>query len=562
MKISRKLKIRLVFLLILFSNYTFAQHNVTVSVNEKIIDAESGTYNSVAAGDTVFLEKGTREFVLVKNFHGSESLPIVFINYKGLVDIDSDSNYGFSFRSCSHIKLTGSGDGAKKYGIRISDLRSLNSIGIAITEKSTDIEIEYVEIANCGFSGILAKTDPNFTLTAVRDSFTQYNTILHNLYIHDVGGEGVYVGHSRYNGYYIYSQGDSLFVYPHLLNGVKIYDNIIENTGYDGIQVSSTTKNCDIYNNTIINDSRANVEIQMSGIILGGGSKCECYNNKILYGNGTGILVFGLGGTKIYNNLIVNPGLDFLPDDITKRQHGIYFSDKTTEPDSAYYFFNNTIINPKSDGIRINSTLSKGNLAYNNIIVNPGSYEEYEYDNTSARGIDAFVRKTKPEVEIDTSHNILTLDINSVHFENYEDDNYKLKEESELIDKGLDLSGYNIFFDNENNVRPQGKTFDIGAFESSYSKPDNFPEKMELFEIYPNPANEDFEIKYSLDKDCYVRLYVLDISGRKIVELKNDFQYIGTYGENFSIKDSSSEIIFCVLDVDNELFIKKILLVK
>lgn len=47
----------------------------------------------------------------------------------------------------------------------------------------------------------------------------------------------------------------------------------------------------------------------MEGIIIGGGTKCKCYNNIIKDGKGSGINVFGLGDIYIFNNLIVNMGL-------------------------------------------------------------------------------------------------------------------------------------------------------------------------------------------------------------------------------------------------------------
>ena len=553
-----------IFLFLLFSSYfTYSQTNVIVQLSEKMIDAQSGIYTNVGPGDTVFLVSGIRDYLLVKNFNGKEDSQIVFINHQGLVDFDSENIYGISFRGCSHIKLTGSGTGTKKYGIRISRLEAENSVGIPIEDLSSDIEVEFVEISNCGFAGILAKSDPDWSLASVRDSFTQYNTVLHDLYIHHVGGEGIYCGYSKYEGVQLVNNGESMYVYPHLLKGVQIYNNIIVDTGYNGIQVSSATENCNIFNNTVINDSRKEFIIQMSGIILGGGSKCECFNNKILHGHGTGILVFGLGGTKIYNNLIVDPGKYFEPDDISKRQYGIFFSHKSIEKDSSYYFFNNTIINPKSDGIRINDSISKGNLAYNNIIINPGSYEEYENDNTAAVGADAYIRKAIPSVDIDTFRNIFTRNIEDIFFVNPIGDNFQLQENSPLIDKGLDLSNYGIFIDIENNLRPQGMTFDIGAFESPYSKPENFPENAEIFSISPNPTDDNFEIKYSINEDANVNLYILDCAGRKIVSLKNNhFQYKGTYIVEYFVESTNSELLFCVLDVDNKLLVKKVLYIK
>ncbi|MBT3209364.1 MAG: right-handed parallel beta-helix repeat-containing protein [Bacteroidetes bacterium] len=560
MKDYQKLIFYIIFILVFSSYLSVSQTNYFISIDTKVIDATAGTYSNIKPGDTVFLEKGIREYLLIKNLKGKEDSQIVFINHQGLVDFDSESFYGISFRGCSHIKLTGSGTSTRKYGIRISRLEAENSVGIPIEDLSSDIEVEFVEISNCGFAGILAKSDPDWSLASVRDSFTLYNTVLHDLYIHDVGGEGIYCGYSKYEGVQLVNNGESMYVYPHLLKGVQIYNNRIERTGWDGIQVSSATENCNIFNNTIINDSRKENSTEMSGIILGGGSKCECYNNKILYGKGTGILVFGLGGTKVYNNLIVNPGSDYHPGDINQRQHGIYFSNKSTEKDSSYYFFNNTIINPKTDGIRINDTVSSGNRAYNNIIVNPGAFREYETGNTSTTSLDAYIRITKSSVDIDTARNFFTRNLEDVHFVNPFAENYNLQESSGLIDKGLDLSPYGIFNDNENNLRPQGMTFDIGAYESPYSNPEIFPEKVELFQVSLNQISQNFEVDYAINEDTHVNLYLKDSCGRKVETLQNNlFQNKGAYTIEFSIEKYGSETLFCVLMIYDEKIVQRII---
>ncbi len=51
-------------------------------------------------------------------------------------------------------------------------------------------------------------------------------------------------------GQTVYHCNDTV-VLPHILKGVKVYNNVLENTGWDAIQVSSATSDCEIYNNLI-----------------------------------------------------------------------------------------------------------------------------------------------------------------------------------------------------------------------------------------------------------------------------------------------------------------------
>ena len=65
----------------------------------------------------------------------------------------------------------------------------------------------------------------------------------------------------------------------------------------------------------------------MSGILIGGGTTGQCFNNFIANGKGNGIEIHGIGGIHVFNNIIINPGVTFRPDDLTLFKHGIFVSD-------------------------------------------------------------------------------------------------------------------------------------------------------------------------------------------------------------------------------------------
>jgi parallel beta-helix repeat protein len=274
-----------------------------IAIDKLYIDATDPVYKDVKAGDTLLFAAGNRNYLLIKNFQGQSGKPIVMMNTGGDVIIDTDNYYGISIQNCRYLKFTGTGDSGITYGFKIK--RVANGAGMGIGELSSDFEIDHVSIENCLIAGLYAKTDPDCSLKSVRGNFTQYNTIIHDNYIANVGNEGMYIGCYSYLGQTYNCNGQNIVLYPSLLDGVKIYNNTVKYAGWDGIQVSSASKNCQIYNNTILSDSQSETDGQMSGILMGGGTKGDCYNNFISQGKGDGIENHGLGGSRIYNNIIV-----------------------------------------------------------------------------------------------------------------------------------------------------------------------------------------------------------------------------------------------------------------
>jgi hypothetical protein len=80
--------------------------------------------------------------------------------------------------------------------------------------------------------------------------------------------------------------------------------------------------------------------------------------------------------------------------------------------------------------------------------------------------------------------------------------------------------------------------------------------------IFPNPFNPSTQVSYSLPKENYVRLNIYNISGQKIIELVNQFQYSGEYIVNFDGHSMAGGIYFVRLQVGDQIKPKKVLLFK
>ena len=268
---------------------------------------------------------------------------------------------------------------------------------MSVGDLSSDFEIDHISISNCPIAGVYAKTDPDCSRTSLRENFTQYNTVFHNNYISNTGNEGMYIGSSFYSGETIDCDGQRINVFPSLLSGVKVYNNIVKYTGWDGIQIGSASTDCEIMNNLVMYDSQAGVDFQMSGILIGGGSQCDCYNNYIYRGKGDAVESLGLGNYKVYNNVIIDPGYNYYPDDPSKMKYGIYVNDVSCITGNSFSILFNDIINPKTNGIRFSSTRSKKNLIASNVIINPG------------KGSTGYIVLTSPSCDVLQKNNYLSM---------------------------------------------------------------------------------------------------------------------------------------------------------
>ncbi|MEX1238552.1 MAG: right-handed parallel beta-helix repeat-containing protein [Cyclobacteriaceae bacterium] len=382
---------------------------------------------------------GSLEF---NNIVGTEDNPIIIKNCGGTANIRATNKWHAVRTSHSkYFRITG-GSASGRYGINIQG----GEMGLKLDGLSTNFEVDHVEITKVGFAGIMAKTDPTCDDATIRGNFTMYDVSLNHNYVHATGGEGFYIGNSFYDGM-DRACGKRL---PHEIKGLKIFNNMVKNTGWEAIQVSCAIEGTEIYNNTIENYGTVNKEYQNNGLQIGSGTGGAVYNNLIKKGTGNGMIIMGIGDNIIYNNIIVDAG-----------SNGVFCDERYT-PGEGYQFINNTIVNPKKDGIRLYSELVPMNTVINNIIVNPGSYASYE--GTRSKD-DAFVYLASPDVNVNISNNLFVLSLEEIKFVNPLTDNYRLNPNSPAINFGKDISHLAIKYDFYEAKRKNGFAYDIGASE-------------------------------------------------------------------------------------------------
>ena len=398
----------------------------------------TGNYSAVKPGNTVCIQAGSRQALTLQNFHGQPGLPITFVNSGGSVNITNNgSAAGILVNSSSHVRVTGSGveqhcgapfaENDQRCGIRID---AGTARGVSAPNKTDNIEIDHVEVFNGPDAGITVKSP------SAEGSWVQENVRVHHTWIHDMlagdrgGAEAMYIGMSHYPT-------------DHKSRGIEIAYNRTARIGWESYQVGSAIADCRIHDNVSRDDSRALESGQSSSIVSKHGSSCDIYNNLILDSNAKGILDSGLGGNRIYNNVIVRVGKGEASG--SSAGAGI----RLLEGDSAnrtVHIVNNTIVSPNGPGV-VTVPLSSTSRVQNNVVVNPtgGKY----FDVSGATVANNLTKATAAEAG----------------FAGASSDNYALGAGSPAMDAGVDLRSLGVTADYRGTARPQGSAFDIGAYE-------------------------------------------------------------------------------------------------
>jgi hypothetical protein len=415
--------------------YVVPGSSTTISVDGTKLGIKPGAVICLMAGNTY-------KNIVFKNLIGTSDSPITIKNCGGIVTLNATSlPYTMKTETSKFIKVDG-GTGTT-YGIKLTG----GHVGLTLEKLTTNVEVHNVEVYNVGFAGIMAKTDPTCDDATIRGHFVMYDVVLHDNYVHDTKGEGFYVGNSFYENGKTLSCGVRL---PHVVDGVRIYNNRVVRPGWDGIQVGCALSGAYVYNNTIENYGYLNVKFQQTGIQFSEGTKGFAYGNLIKNGTGVGINVVGYGDSFVHDNIIIGAG-----------EFGIFCDERTQTTLPGFKVINNTIINPKQDGIRMYNEYVPG-VVYNNIIVNPGSYTGYTYPRT---GADSYVYKLNKYIPLTVANNLFTRDINYPKFVGPTSFNYRLTSTSPALNKGKNISTYNIATDYYKVARLKGTYYDIGASE-------------------------------------------------------------------------------------------------
>jgi hypothetical protein len=396
--------------------------------------------SAVLPGQVIGIQAGVRGRLAITNLRGTAELPIIIVNQGGLVSLSSGpSDEAIRIGNSEHFKLLGDGDPAIRYGIEVT---KATGTCVQITDKSTDFEVAFLHLHDAGYAGIMSKTDPRADGTANRGTFTQRNVSFHDNYIHDVDGEGLYLGSSFYTG----TTATSTALFPHDIIGMRVYNNRTERTGREGIQLGCVIQDCEVYNNVILNAGALNEPDQNSGAQFGPGTTGRFYNNVIIGAPQNGFSLLGLGNNTVFNNVIANVGVQGIFSDNRNRAADPSMG---TIAGSFIRILNNTFINVGQFGTRTANELST-HVFQNNLAVNMGSG----------------LLDAGASITMNSSHNLVQATPTGLGFVNAAAHDYRIAGASPARDTGTDLTALGVTFDAGGLARPLGAAFDIGAHEA------------------------------------------------------------------------------------------------
>ncbi len=125
-----------------------------------------------------------------------------------------------------------------------------------------------------------------------------------------------------------------------------------------------------------------------------------------------------------------------------------------------------------------------------------------------------------------------------------------------FTDRGLNIGLYNY------RLKQVDYNSNFAFFNLSNQVNIGIPAKFDLSQNYPNPFNPSAKINYDLPYDGKVTLKILDISGREVSSLVNEFQTAGYYTLTFNSNNFSSGIYFYSIRSNGLVITKKMMLVK
>lgn len=433
--------------------------------------------NNLQPGDTIYIAAHTRKFIRINNVtQGTAANPITITNSGGQFIVagsgPTDSlGLGFGLSGPQHVILKGTpSPGNYDYGIVIASTKAeatglqISHTGVYDSNPSSntfvgpiDVEIAGLEIHDTGFAGIKAKCEtgsPGLT----PPGYVMDNIRIHDNYIHDTDGEGMYIGWT--------SAGHED------MSNVLIYDNLLERTGWDGIQLNNAKTGTNaIYGNIILgygltsidyyNDTGYPYEWQSNGFSLGA-SKLDVHDNYVATVSGTGEEYQGAGLSiqiwdhdRVYNNVFALGQYSAAdPCDC------MYVNQLSGTPSgTSLDIVNNTVVRPDRTGVVLNDAVTGDINLINNIIAAPA------LRNASPTRVSDYYDPQASTATVTVSHNLFVSTVAAAGFTDGANNDFTLTSSSSAVDAGTSTSSYGVTADIDGVSRPQGSAYDIGAYE-------------------------------------------------------------------------------------------------
>lgn len=406
--------------------------NYTIGAGVTTLDGGS---TGIKPGYRVCLAAGTRAGLKLTNFNGTASAPITLVNSGGKVVINNTSSsggIGIQLYASHYVHITGTGALGVAYGIEVDN--SANS-AVDTNHGGTDhVEFDHIYASNVG-AGFRTAKNNDLLDTGQAWSGTQY--WIHDNWINTTTNEAMYIGTSDTHG-----------IFP--IYDVQVWNNRIDNAGYDGIQVRQAHTKVLVHNNTINGTGRRPCKNGSFDNTAGFNiakltDTGDWYDNTVI-GARTAFYIKDSANVRVYNNLVIDSG---------HTTSGLTGSDcpaSSTPPEGGVQ-----IINAKNVQFMFNTVVNRTiNGAYG-IQINGSTGTVH--DNIVGGTFSSLITGSGMTL----TNNLANANLAYFAFVNPTGNNYRLTSGSPAVNKASVSSFPTI--DMDNIARPQGSASDVGGYE-------------------------------------------------------------------------------------------------
>lgn len=270
--------------------------------NSVYLPATAGSVLNIQPGDTLYLNGNTlpsNAEIVLGNFNGTAAQPVIIKPFGSLVniarlDIANDGWGVFADVTASYFIIDGSGIAGQTYGIR-SKLIGAHS--------AHHVEIKWCASIGSPQSAIHLGGYKKYGGDRVKfPAMFRVGYFIHDNYIDSSQEEGIYGGPTS-----LTNQGWDTIRYQPRGDSMFIYNNIIQNTGRDAIQVGGFNRT-KIFNNSTFNSGLNGVGGQGSAINLGTLTTGEVSGNYMRKSWRNGSFINGYGNILYANNYLDSCG--------------------------------------------------------------------------------------------------------------------------------------------------------------------------------------------------------------------------------------------------------------
>lgn len=138
---------------------------------------------------------------------------------------------------------------------------------------------------------------------SIYDNYRFTGIKIHHNYGYKLGSEGMYLGHTDWNGTsQAGNDGRTL-----MMDSLEVAFNIVHKAGKDGLQIAGQRTNALIHDNLVYQSGYRNASSHRWSIFIGGNATGKMYNNTIVNARGAAGTL-GMGIVEFYNNIIDSIG--------------------------------------------------------------------------------------------------------------------------------------------------------------------------------------------------------------------------------------------------------------